>query len=493
MPMTTRRSIAGLLLASLAVSMNAAAQTAREVALGDGAIPVAVAAVESSHAGREGLAPVPGESAMARRVRGELGEISRRAIQRLTATMRLEPPETRTPLGAQIPCSVRMTARDGSQHLIDLVRTCSGLAWLRSSAPGEEVRLVRVDPRSIEELLGEVSGYRGELTSNACPVVAGAVEELDCPFERSRHMLDARTLRQRIYGNWRAIGSGAVSGDLTSERFLVRAPRNYDPRTPAGLLVWVAAGESGEIPAVFFPALDELGCVAIGAANSGNSREINDRIQLALDGAATAQSRFHIDPRRVYVAGISGGAKIAAMTWACFPDVFAGAVPIVGMASYKDTPAGAQGVWPALFARPAAPLFRTLKAQRAAVMTGPPDFNYQNIIPMVEAISRDGIAVRVFEYLDMGHTLPTPERFRESFTWIDEPYRLTRAEEAGAAQRLLDDFLATWSPGTPPDESAITALNAVMDAGPWTPAAWKAVEILSGSGITPPTAPAKAP
>ncbi len=273
---------------------------------------------------------------------------------------------------------------------------------------------------------------------------------------------------------------------------MARAPRGYDARYPAGLLVWVSAGELGGIPEAFFPALDQFGMVAIGAENSGNAREINDRIQLALDGAATAQARFHIDSRRVYIAGISGGAKIAMMTWACFPDVFAGAIPIVGLASYKDTPAGAAGVWPALFAKPGPAHFKTLAKQRAAVMTGPPDFNYENILPMSEAMARDGLSIRVFEYADMGHTLPTPERFTEALSWIDEPYRTLRAEESQRAQRMLDEYLAVNTPMAAPGAQGAQALDAVMAAGPWTEAAWKAAAIAAGHGASA-TAPATAP
>lgn len=453
----------------------APAQSAREVVFGGaGANPVTAVAIATDSP----EARPAGASGMSKRVRGELGELSIRSLQRLAASMRLEPPETRTPMGAQIPLRVQMIARDGAVHVVDVVRTCTGLCWLRSADAEGRERLVRITAQSLAALLQEVACYRGSLSPAADGSNAGDGRVLECPYDANGIALDTRTLRQRIYGNGRALGSGVAKVDLAEERFLVRTPREYDPRSPAGLLVWVSAGERGDIPEGFFPALDELGLVVISAENSGNTRPVNDRIQLALDGAATAQTRFHIDPSRIYIAGISGGAKIATMAWGCFPDVFAGAVAIVGLASYKDTPAGREGIWPALFAQPRGEMFQLLTSHRLAAMTGPPDFNYRNMLPMAEAMRRDGLEIRIFDYADMGHTLPTPERFSEALRWVDEPARASRSEACARAQHMLEEFLAVHPAKGPFDDTALRSLDAVMNAAPWSPAAWKAVELL---------------
>lgn len=429
---------------------------------------------------------------MSNRLLGALGDISPRTMRRLTESMRLEPLEAQAPEGAQVPVRLCLLARDGSHRMVDLLRSCSGLAWLRVGAPDGQGRLVRVAPGPVEELLREIRGFRGVLRDESVFPESGAAVELACPFDRGAFVLDARTLRQRLYGG-AGLASGSANVDLTRERFLVRLPRGYQPRRPCGLLVWVAAGELGEIPESFDQSLDELGLIAISAAQSGNARAVNDRLQLALDGAATAQARFHIDSRRVYVAGISGGAKVATMTWACFPDVFSGAVAIVGLASYKDTPAGTGGAWPALFAKPALPLFRRLASQRLAAVTGGRDFNHENMLPMAEAMRRDGLQVRVFNHADMGHTLPTAERFREALDWIDEPYRRLRSEETHEAGRRLDAYLAEFGGEAPRESRALDGLRLVMESGPWSEAAWRASE-LWGAALEPVArTPAKAP
>jgi len=139
--------------------------------------------------------------------------------------------------------------------------------------------------------------------------------------------LDTATLSQRLYGG-RPTRVAGVSRDLARERLIARPPAGYHPDRPAGLVVWIDPTDRGAPPAVLHDVCDELNLVAVGAANSGNGRPFVDRMQLALDAAATAQARFHIHPDRVYLVGFSGGGRIASMMLACFPDLFAGAVPI---------------------------------------------------------------------------------------------------------------------------------------------------------------------
>ncbi|MBY0395041.1 MAG: hypothetical protein K2X91_01040, partial [Thermoleophilia bacterium] len=92
---------------------------------------------------------------------------------------------------------------------------------------------------------------------------------------------------------------------LSQERFYLRPPARYDPAHPVGLLIWVNAGPDGRPPEAFNKALDELGIAAVGPDNAGNDRPVVDRFQLALDALFAASERLHIDPRRVYITGIS--------------------------------------------------------------------------------------------------------------------------------------------------------------------------------------------
>jgi poly(3-hydroxybutyrate) depolymerase len=218
----------------------------------------------------------------------------------------------------------------------------------------------------------------------------------------------------------------------------------------------------------------------VAAANTGNGVHRAIRYQLALDGLATVSERYLVDPRRVYAVGISGGGQISTHLWLCMPDLFTGAVPIVALASYENIPADMGKVWEATIAKPTPKQFNMAKAHRCAVMTGGKDFNEKIVHDAAKLLVRDGFKVQVYDYPDMGHEAPRAERFTEALKWVDEPYRALREKETKAAEDALARVAAntSWT-----GEARKAALVEVMKLGPWTPAAWKAAEML---GVSPP-------
>ncbi len=78
------------------------------------------------------------------------------------------------------------------------------------------------------------------------------------------------------------------------------------------LLVFVSPYEDARIPLDWISALDRHDMIFVSAFRSGNSTNVFDRREpLALLGAVNVMSRFAIDLRRIYVAGFSGGSRVA--------------------------------------------------------------------------------------------------------------------------------------------------------------------------------------
>jgi pimeloyl-ACP methyl ester carboxylesterase len=85
------------------------------------------------------------------------------------------------------------------------------------------------------------------------------------------------------------------------------------------------------MPRGWSEALDREGLIFVTAARSGNDQPIFDRrAPLALAAAANAMARYPVDPARVYVAGFSGGSRVALRLALGYPDIFRGAVLIAG-------------------------------------------------------------------------------------------------------------------------------------------------------------------
>jgi hypothetical protein len=206
----------------------------------------------------------------------------------------------------------------------------------------------------------------------------------------------------------------AYDYDLSTESFSFYVPPDYAPEgEPYGVLVWVSAFDSGTMPPAFREALDERRLIWIGPNNAGNSRHLYPREGLALDAAANAGAFYHIDPDRVFVSGLSGGGKVAAMLAVDYSDVFSGGFPIIGVTTYLDVPIpSSPGQLVLRFARPSADLVERAKRQPLVILTGSGDFNREECRLTAAAYERDGFTdLHLLDIEGMGHEMPSAENF----------------------------------------------------------------------------------
>jgi len=160
------------------------------------------------------------------------------------------------------------------------------------------------------------------------------------------------------------------------------------------------------------------------------------------------------------------------------PDLFAGAVPIVGLDSYHDAPTGRGTTrWPARFGKPLPAVFKVLETRRIAAITGDMDFNEPEMRIRTDLMKQDGIDIRLDTVPGMAHTLADAARFRDALRWVDEPRR-EQIQRGGAEAMAL---LAKVPPGPATDPAVRAALIEVIRAGPWSDAAWAAAERLGHS------------
>lgn len=77
--------------------------------------------------------------------------------------------------------------------------------------------------------------------------------------------------------------------------------------------------------------LSRAGYILVSAQRSGNSQSVQGRrIPLALHAYEHVNSRYPIDPSRVFIGGFSGGSRMAQWTAMAYPDVFRGAMLVGG-------------------------------------------------------------------------------------------------------------------------------------------------------------------
>jgi hypothetical protein len=355
---------------------------------------------------------------------------------------------------------------------VEIGRTADGWLLAREiDAEDDGLDLARLDEKRFLRLSSGWTRFRGTFGEQPREP-PGELVELPQPYVASRLILDSDTLRKRIYGR-PPTGVAPLDRVLAQERMFIRLPKGYSPDRPAGLLIWINAGNSGLWPLdVFEPALDELGLICASVENSGNSREIVDRLQLMLDCLETVGSRYLIDDHRIYLTGISGGGRSSSILWGCFADVFTGAVPIVGLNSYEKAPTGTGKSWAKNFMKPRGKLWSLLRKHRLAAITGANDFNETEMKVRIKGMARGGLDVRLVDQPGLGHEMPSPETFAAALSWVDEPARVAAQERDKDAQLLLERALKA--------EDGTRLLIRVIDTAPWSDAAFKAYDALLG-------------
>ena len=151
--------------------------------------------------------------------------------------------------------------------------------------------------------------------------------------------------------------------DPAEERFVLYVPEQAPP-AGYGLLVFISPSDHALLPLRWGPVLDRHGMIFVSPAHAGNdTKDFERREPLALTAAANVMARYKIDPARVYVAGFSGGSRVALRLALAYPDLFRGALLNAG-----SDPIGAEVPSP-----PAALLRRFQETSRLVYLTGARD------------------------------------------------------------------------------------------------------------------------
>lgn len=409
------------------------------------------------------------EPPMLRRVHGVLAVLSSSQVSELLASVDASAAGSAALTDAKPVCVIHMDGVAGKRVVV-IERGSSGACAARVLDPAEPDvkpgRTMRCGIRAdrLDGLLDAAAGYAGGFDEGAEKQARGEAFEVERPYQIGCLTLDARTIADRI-GASGYIRFDPAARVLNKETLFARLPAGYNARRAAGLVVWMDPSPSGKPPLPLWKGLDALGMVCIGAANAGNDRGVTERLQLALDAVATARRRWNIDAGRVYVVGVSGGGKMSSILAPCFSDVFAGAVPIVGLSTYQRNETGEIGkAWPPEYSKPKGKRWDSARKARMAAITGTNDFNHAPMLAASTGLARDGMQVRLVDVPGMGHEFPSPEVFATQLAWVDEPARQAREASEKESMAAFEKAADTEA-----------ALLEIVRKWPWTEGAWKAV------------------
>jgi predicted esterase len=226
--------------------------------------------------------------------------------------------------------------------------------------------------------------------------------------------------------------------DSTQQTYELFVPPSYDPRRFYPMIIHVSPGSRSGAWGIWQTVAQQHDVIIAGAHNAGNDVEMGRRCRIVLDVLDDVRRRFRIDPDRTYISGTSGGGNAASRVAFALPELFGGAIPIVGTWNLRLEPMVRR---------------RVRERLSVAVLTGERDFNRNEMErEFYPVLAAHQVRARLWVYPGIGHAVPNPRQLDEVFHWV----------EAGLPERRA---LATLFP--------VSRL-----VNPLTPAAWSAALVL---------------
>jgi predicted esterase len=208
---------------------------------------------------------------------------------------------------------------------------------------------------------------------------------------------------------------------LKDESYCVSVPASYGADRPHGLLVFINSAPDGECYPQIKGLLEKHRLIWIAANASGNDRLTAARVGLALDAVFHMKKLYSIDPDRIYASGISGGGRVCSFLAPAYPDVFNGAMYLIGCNS--------------LAAKLQPELQDRMKNNGYVFLTGDNDFNLPGTKRVYDEYQRAHVARTTYlQVPGMGHEVPPAEWIDKGLTFLDEP--LVAGAKALHAQAL---------------------------------------------------------
>ena len=249
----------------------------------------------------------------------------------------------------------------------------------------------------------------------------------DAEFEKSYTALGTRhgfripdNYPQKKRDEWLPSTGGA---DPTYELYV---PRAYKPDGTYGLLVWISPGKTGKVPREeWLKALDKHRLIWVGPNHVGNDADTLLRTWMAVEAVRNAKQQFTLDEGRIFVAGMSGGGRIASHAAVVAADTFTGGgFYFCGCDFYRDVPVVPGDVhgkyYPGFWRKPDAKIVKLAKQHHYVLLTGSEDFNRGNTHAVLDGYEKANFPhVTLLDVPGLGHTVPNAVWFEKGLAFLN--------------------------------------------------------------------------
>jgi predicted esterase len=189
--------------------------------------------------------------------------------------------------------------------------------------------------------------------------------------------------------------SVAVIADPTNS-YALYLPSAYSPAKRWPLLLVFDPFARGEVSVkLFHEAAEKYGFIVVASNNSRNFQDPSAAIRTLW---ADVKERYAIDPRRIYTAGLSGGARVASSVALACKNCIAGVIANgAGLPNGATTPGPEAADW--------------------FLVAGTTDFNYPELLHLKEALDAHNAASRFVVY-DGPHNWMPKEFAERAVAWL---------------------------------------------------------------------------
>jgi predicted esterase len=227
--------------------------------------------------------------------------------------------------------------------------------------------------------------------------------------------------------------------EATAQTYERYVPAGLGRTASPGLILFVSAGPRPQGLEAFRKTCDERLLVFVSPHNAGNGVDGRQRIRIILDCLDDVRREYGIDPDRTYIAGFSGGGRIACGVGFSLPEQFGGVIPVCAAGDLREETWLRQ---------------RVIDRLSVAHLTGDGDFNRGEVERFRGAmLAGVGVRTKVWVAPRTGHVIPRSEFADQAVAWLDEGLKarreLARAYPAIRAPAKAD--------GPPADRETVAA------------------------------------
>jgi predicted esterase len=181
--------------------------------------------------------------------------------------------------------------------------------------------------------------------------------------------------------------------------------RPAEKSEPNGVLVYASPIADAKPDPKWLEVFEDKHLIWVAAEGYGNTKPNAQRVLAAIMGLAKVQQLYKTDNHRIYIAGLSGGGRIASETATKFPRMFNGALYVAG----------------SLFWTPAeTPLLGFISRNRYVFLTGSKDFSRHQVLSVYKKYKEAGIKeVLLMDFFGYGHHNPNAAQLAAALQFLD--------------------------------------------------------------------------